>query len=53
VVERAVAWISKRRRTVGDDEPLPDQQAMVAWDGHLGMMTIMTHRLAHQHHPGI
>jgi len=26
---------------------------MVTWDGHLGMMTIMTHRLVYQHHPGI
>jgi hypothetical protein len=47
--ERTVAWISKHRRTVRDYERLPDHQAMATW----AMITIMTRRLAHQHHPGI
>lgn len=48
VVERTFAWISRHRRTVRDYERLPDHhQAMVTW----AMITVMTRRLARQHHP--
>ncbi len=48
VVERTFAWISRYRRTVRDYERLPDHhQAMVTW----AMTTVMTRRLARQHHP--
>jgi putative transposase len=48
VVERTLAWISRHRRTVRDYERLPDHHAaMVIW----AMVTVMTRRLARQHHP--
>jgi len=48
VVERTFAWIARHRRTVRDYERLPDHhQAMVTW----AMTTVMTRRLARQHHP--
>ena len=48
VVERTFAWIAGHRRTVRDYERLPDHhKAMVTW----AMITVMTRRLARQHHP--
>jgi hypothetical protein len=48
VVERTLAWSSRHRRTVGDDQRLPDHHAaMVIW----ALVTVMTRRLARQHHP--
>jgi putative transposase len=48
VVERTLAWISKRRRCVRDDERLPAQHAaMVIW----AMVAVMTRRLAGPHRP--
>jgi transposase len=50
VIERTFAWLSRYRRTVRDYERLPDHhQAMVQW----AMITIMTRRLARQHHPAL
>jgi hypothetical protein len=48
VVVRTLAWSSRHRRTVGDDQRLPDQHAaMVSW----ALVTVMTRRLARQHQP--
>ena len=46
VVERTLAWISRRRRTVRDYERLPAHHAAMV---HWAMIIVMTRRLARHH----